>query len=114
MSSDVTHFPRGDHSVLGRDADREAADIDYMNQYRNFDNDGVRFSYDEGERFLSRLHARKQHYVPIIDSAIYVPNIKNTSDAYPTYDRGVAEDAFILNPDGKFSDAGLLQPGPTS
>ena len=95
----------------GRDADHDAADIDYMNQYRNFENDGVRFGYDEAERFLSRLHAKKQHYVPIIDSAIYVPNPETASDAYPTYDRGVAEDAFMLNPDGEFSSAGLLRPG---
>lgn len=32
-------------------------DIDYMNQYRDFDNDPVRFGYDEGRAFLQRLHA---------------------------------------------------------
>lgn len=87
-------------------------DIDYMNQYRNFDNDGVRFGYEDGARFLSRLHAKKQHYVPIIDSAIYVPNPENASDAYITYNRGVAEDAFMLNPDGSLY-IGAVWPGYT-
>ena len=75
-------------------------DIDYMNQYRDFDNDPVRFSYGEGEIFLSALHASGKHYIPIIDSAIYVPNPSNTSDNYSTFDNGNATDAFITNPDG--------------
>ena len=56
-------------------------DIDYMNQYRNFDNDAIRFGYPEGQRFLSKLHANGQHYIPIVDSAIYIPNPNNASDA---------------------------------
>ncbi|KAK7746098.1 hypothetical protein SLS62_009558 [Diatrype stigma] len=75
------------------------SDIDYMKGYRDFENDPVRYSYSEGADFLARLHENKQHYVPIIDSAIYAPNPENESDAYPPFDRGVAEDAFILNPD---------------
>lgn len=75
-------------------------DIDYMNQYRDFDNDPIRYSYEEGETFLSRLHASGRHYIPIIDSAIYVPNPENASDAYPTFDNGNETGAFITNPDG--------------
>ena len=75
-------------------------DIDYMNQYRDFDNDPVRFSYSEGEDFLSALHASGKHYIPIIDSAIYVPNPLNTSDNYSTFDNGNATGSFITNPDG--------------
>ncbi|KAL8710118.1 MAG: hypothetical protein Q9220_005201 [cf. Caloplaca sp. 1 TL-2023] len=56
-------------------------DIDYMNQYRDFDNDPIRFNYTEGETFLANLHAGGRHYIPIIDSAIYVPNPENASDA---------------------------------
>ena len=56
-------------------------DIDYMNQYRDFDNDAIRFGYPEGERFLSKLHANGQHYIPIVDAAIYIPNPNNASDA---------------------------------
>ena len=43
-----------------------------MNQYRDFDNDQNTFSYSEGETFLSNLHTGGRHYIPIIDSAIYV------------------------------------------
>ena len=75
-------------------------DIDYMNQYRDFDNDPVRFSYSEGEKFLSALHASGKHYIPIIDSAIYVPNPLNASDNYSTFDNGNTTHAFITNPDG--------------
>ncbi|KAL9620872.1 MAG: hypothetical protein Q9160_004654 [Pyrenula sp. 1 TL-2023] len=75
-------------------------DIDYMFQYRDFDNDPVRYPYDEGQEFLSRLHDSGRHYVPIIDAAIYIPNPANASDAYETFDRGNATHSFLLNPDG--------------
>lgn len=71
-----------------------------MNQYRDFDNDQGRFGYAEGAQFLSQLHENGQHYIPIVDSAIYVPNPQNTSDAYPIFNRGNDSDAFMLNPDG--------------
>jgi alpha-glucosidase len=65
-----------------------------MNQYRNFDNDAARFSYNEGAKFISDLHANRQHYIPIVDSAIYAPNPENASDAYAPYARGAEADAF--------------------
>ena len=87
-------------------------DIDYMNQYRDFDNDPVRFSYSEGETFLSRLHASGRHYIPIIDSAIYVPNPNNASDNYSTFDNGNMTGSFITNPD-KSLYIGAVWPGYT-
>ena len=42
-------------------------DIDYMKQYRDFDNDPIRFGYSEGKQFLQRLHDSGRHYIPIID-----------------------------------------------
>ena len=83
-----------------------------MKQYRDYENDPVRFGYSEGAEFLARLHENNQHYVPIIDAAIYAPNPENASDAYPPFDRGVAEDAFILNPDGSLY-IGEVWPGYT-
>jgi len=74
-------------------------DIDYMNQYRDFDNDQNTFGYEEGAKFLSQLHANGQHYIPIVDSAIYVPNPQNQSDAYPIFNRGNETNSFMLNPD---------------
>ncbi|KAK9416263.1 putative alpha-glucosidase [Seiridium unicorne] len=87
-------------------------DIDYMNQYRDFDNDAIRYPYDEGAEFLSRLHANNQHYVPIVDSAIYAPNPETEAGQYSPYDRGVEQDAFLLNPDGSIY-IGAVWPGYT-
>lgn len=83
-----------------------------MNQYRDFDNDQGRFGYEEGAKFLSKLHANGQHYIPIVDSAIYVPNPENASDAYPIFNRGNATDSFMLNPDGSLY-IGEVWPGYT-
>ncbi|KAJ0122509.1 Alpha-glucosidase [Diaporthe amygdali] len=87
-------------------------DIDYMNQYRDFDNDQKRFGYEEGTQFLAKLHANGQHYVPIVDSAIYHPNPDNESDAYAPYDRGVEAGAFMMNPDESLY-IGTVWPGYT-
>ncbi|KAI6084922.1 glycoside hydrolase family 31 protein [Hypoxylon rubiginosum] len=88
------------------------SDIDYMKAYRDFENDPDRFSYEEGAKFLARLHQNNQHYVPIIDSAIYAPDPSNASDAYPPFDRGIEDDAFLLNPDGSVY-IGAVWPGYT-
>jgi alpha-glucosidase len=71
-----------------------------MNQYRDFSVDENRFSYAKGADFLSKIHANGQHYVPIVDAAIYIPNPTNASDAYPTFDRGNATKSFMLQADG--------------
>ncbi|GKT41651.1 alpha-glucosidase [Colletotrichum spaethianum] len=88
------------------------ADIDYMNQYRDFEDDQNSWGYEDAARVLSNLHKNGQHFVPIVDSAIYAPNPENASDAYATYDRGVDADAFVLNPDGSLY-IGAVWPGYT-
>jgi alpha-glucosidase len=97
---------------FGLPLDNIWTDIDYMNQYRDFENDQNRFDYAEGVKFLAGIHANDQHYIPIVDSAIYIPNSQNASDAYPTYDRGNAVNAFMLNPDGS-QYIGTVWPGYT-
>ena len=87
-------------------------DIDYMKTYRDFDNDPIRFSYDEGAAFLDRLHDNGQHYVPIVDAAIYIPDPSNASDAYPIFDDGNEQDVFLKNPDGSLY-IGQVWPGYT-
>ncbi|KAJ5928667.1 Glycoside hydrolase family 31 [Penicillium verhagenii] len=87
-------------------------DIDYMKTYRDFDNDPIRFGYTEGEEFLQKLHDGGRHYVPIVDSAIYVPNPNNASDAYEPYTRGAEDSVFLTNPDGS-SYIGAVWPGYT-
>ena len=71
-----------------------------MNQYRDFENDHNSWGYEKAAEFLGRLHENGQHFVPIVDSAIYVPNPSNASDAYATYDRGLGANAYMMNPDG--------------
>ncbi|KAK3956020.1 glycosyl hydrolases family 31-domain-containing protein [Pseudoneurospora amorphoporcata] len=87
-------------------------DIDYMKGYRDFENDPDQFSYEEGAKFLEELHKNHQHYVPIVDSAIYVPNPDKPEDDYEPYHRGLEADAFIMNPDGSLY-IGAVWPGYT-
>ncbi|KAI9682323.1 MAG: hypothetical protein M1817_000377 [Caeruleum heppii] len=93
-------------------------DIDYMNQYRDFDNDLNTFPYDEGQQFLRRLHDSGRHFIPIVDAAIYAPNPENASDAayskssYGTYTRGNDQGVFLQNPDGS-QYLGIVWPGIT-
>ena len=88
------------HEAFGIPLETIWTDIDYMNQYRDFDNDQNTYSYSEGETFLTNLHNSGKHWVPIIDAAIYVPNPRNASDNYSTFDNGNALEAFMTNPDG--------------
>jgi alpha-glucosidase len=101
-----------DFARFGLPLDNIWTDIDYMNQYRDFENDMNTFSYAEGEEFLAKLHANGQHYIPIIDSAVYIPNPTNESDAYPTFTRGNKTDSFMRNPDGSLY-IGTVWPGYT-
>ena len=75
-------------------------DIDYMFQYRDFTQDPNTFSYEQGEAFLEKLHGNNQHYITIVDSAIYIPNPNNASDNYSIYTDGHERDVFMKNPDG--------------
>lgn len=85
-------------------------DIDYMKTYRNFENDPVRFPFEEGREFLQRLHDKGQHYIPIVDAAIYIPNPENASDAYEVFDNAKDQGIFLLNPDGS-TYIGAVWPG---
>jgi alpha-glucosidase len=87
-------------------------DIDYMDQYRDFTLDPVTFSPSDAKDFFDWLHGNDQHFVPIIDSAIYIPNPANASDAYDVYSRGNASDVFMQNPDGS-QYIGAVWPGYT-
>jgi alpha-glucosidase len=87
-------------------------DIDYMNQYRDFTLDPVRFSPSGAADFFGWLHGNNQHFVPIVDGAIYIPNPQNPSDAYDTYVRGNDSGVFLKNPDGS-QYIGAVWPGYT-
>ncbi|KAJ4336554.1 hypothetical protein N0V95_008580 [Ascochyta clinopodiicola] len=87
-------------------------DIDYMDQYRDFTLDPVTFSPSGVADFFGWLHGNNQHFVPIVDAAIYIPNPTNASDAYDTYTRGNDSGVFLNNPDGS-QYIGAVWPGYT-
>ena len=60
--------------------------------------------------FIDGLHANNQHYVTIVDSALYIPNPDNVSDAYSVYTQGHDMDVFMKNPDGS-EYIGAVWPG---
>lgn len=86
-------------------------DIDYMDTYRDFTNDPHRFPLDKYRRFVDQLHKDGQHYVPMFDAAIYVPNPLNKSEIdYPAFSKGNELDVFLKNPDGSLY-IGAVWPG---
>ena len=89
------------------------SDIDYMYEYRDFTTDPISFAPDEFKSFLSDIHSSNQHYIPIVDAAIYIPNPTNASDRYWTYERGHEMNTFLLNPDGS-EYQGAVWPGFTA
>ncbi|KAK4888400.1 hypothetical protein LTR49_028850 [Elasticomyces elasticus] len=63
--------------------------------YRNFKNDANTFPVDGIQGFIANLYVNGQHYVPIVDSNIYVPNPNNESDAYTPFNWGAALGTYI-------------------
>ena len=62
---------------------------------------------------MDDLHNNSQHYVPIFDAAIYVPNPNNATDNdYEPFHLGNESDVFLKNPDGSLY-IGAVWPGYT-
>ncbi|KAL0264572.1 hypothetical protein SLS55_000522 [Diplodia seriata] len=87
-------------------------DIDYMKEYRDFTTDPNTFPLEEGVEVLKRLHDGGRHFIPIVDSAVYIPNPDNKTDAYDPYTRGNESGVFLKNPDGS-EYIGAVWPGYT-
>lgn len=76
------------------------SDIDYMYEYRDFTVESNAFPKDKMMEFFNSLQQSNQHYVPIIDAAIYAANpINRSDDVYYPYYEGVRRDIFLRNPD---------------
>lgn len=84
-------------------------DLDYLKLNRDFTNNLGHYDVTQGIDFLDKLHAAGQHYMPILDPNIYVPNPANESDAYPTYNRGAELNAYIRNGENFYT--GVEWPG---
>lgn len=82
------------------------SDIDYMEAYKDFTFDPVRYNENEVRAFVDELHENGQHYVPILD-----PGISVQFGKYATLDRGLEQDIFLKN---EFGNNYLAQvwPGP--
>jgi alpha-glucosidase len=83
-----------------------------LKRYRDFTLDPVTFPQSGAAEFFGWLHENNQHFVPIVDAAIYIPNPTNASDAYDTYTRGNDSSVFLTNPDGS-QYIGAVWPGYT-
>jgi alpha-glucosidase len=73
-------------------------DLDIYDLYRDFTNNDVTYPLPAFTNFIESLHANGQHYVPIIDSNIYVSNPNNASDTYAPYERGNNLQTYIRDP----------------
>ncbi|XP_024370567.1 alpha-xylosidase 1 isoform X2 [Physcomitrium patens] len=81
-------------------------DIDYMDAYKDFTFDPVRYDENTVREFVKELHANGQQYIVILDPGISV-GYKN----YSTLERGLKDDIFLKN---EFGNNYLAQvwPGP--
>ncbi|KAF2650404.1 glycoside hydrolase family 31 protein [Lophiostoma macrostomum CBS 122681] len=73
-------------------------DLDIYYLYRDFTHDQNTYPVPAFAEFIESLHANGQHYVPIMDSNIYVNNPGNASDVYATFERGADLETYIRDP----------------
>lgn len=50
-----------------------------MDGVRDFNNNPDGWGYEEGATFLNTIHQAGQHYVPIVDAAIYHPFLNESA-----------------------------------
>ncbi|KAJ3444263.1 acid alpha glucosidase relate [Anaeramoeba flamelloides] len=82
------------------------ADIDYMDQYKDFTLDPVNYATDKVQTFVSKLHTNDMHYIMIVDPAIKVEK------GYEAYDLGNEMNVWTLNP-SNIPFWGIVWPGTT-
>ncbi|KAL6237911.1 hypothetical protein BDW75DRAFT_248352 [Aspergillus navahoensis] len=81
-------------------------DIDYMDRRRIFTLDPERFPADLVKDLVDTLHARDQHYIVMVDPAVYY------SEPNPALDAGLKYDAFMKELNGTHYQ-GVVWAGPS-
>lgn len=79
-------------------------DIDYMELFRDFTTDPIRFPQQSFKKFVDQLHSSHQKYMMIIDPGIAIV------PGYNAYDELVAKKLYILNSTGT-PMVGMVWPG---
>jgi len=82
-------------------------DIDYMDHYKDFTFDPVKFPMNKMKQFTDMLRQNGQHYIVIVD-----PGIK-TEKGYPAYDLLIDQKLYIATADGKTPLQNIVWPGYT-
>lgn len=86
-------------------------DLDVYYKARPLTNDENRFSSAAMHEFVADLNKDGQHYVPLVDSNVYMPDKDDPADIYLPFTRGDKLGAFIR--DGRTGDyfVGKAWPG---
>lgn len=80
-------------------------DIDYMEYRRTMSLDPYRFPLDKMQEMVHTLHDRQQKYIVMVDPAV-------AKVSYPTFERGVTDDAFMKLENGSWY-TGVVWAGPS-
>ncbi|KAK2096764.1 hypothetical protein P7K49_025798 [Saguinus oedipus] len=106
---DAVNLLEGCRQALGNQRDVQHADIDYMDERRDFTYDPVDFKgFPE---FVKELHNNGQKLVIIVDPAI--SNNSSSSKPYGPYDRGSDMKIWVNGSDGVTPLIGEVWPGHT-
>ncbi|KAL4799677.1 glycosyl hydrolases family 31-domain-containing protein [Aspergillus venezuelensis] len=81
-------------------------DIDYMDRRRIFTIDPERFPANLYKDLVDTIHARDQHYIVMVDPAVFY------KESNPALDAGIEQDAFMKEVNGSFHQ-GVVWAGPS-
>jgi len=101
----VTEEVVANYSKYGIPLDTMWNDIDYMDAYKDFTNDPVRFPQSQVRSFVEQLHANGQHYIMIIDPGIAIDT------SYSSYNQLLSSGAFIKSAGSSQAIHGRVWPG---
>lgn len=75
------------------------SDIDWLQSFRNFVPDPVRYPAAELKAWIQEMREKHQHWIPIVDAA-FPAAPTNETDVYAPGTAGQDADIWIKNPNG--------------